>query len=282
MKKTNHSPIVGCSQIAAVTAMMISLGSAPALADDYDKFELSAGGYAVFKYDSAVSLTATKVGAGITFSPRDTLGLNSEDTVFRIDGRYRFKANHALTFSWYRLSSKSNKTLLDDIEWVDEDGNTVIIPTGTRVGSSFGYDVYKIGYQWTFYQTDKVELTTGAGLHWANLGLKLSAESGLFEAELREAESDLPMPVVSFGIDYSVTPKFDWYLKTQIFALELGEWSGLYSDFQLGVDYQLFEHFGVGAALGSNGLEVIREYDNTRFDFDNRISGMYLFVSANF
>ena len=282
MSRTNHSPIVGYSQIAAVAAIMISLGSAPALADDYDKFELSAGGYAVFKYDSAVSLTATNVGAGITFSPRDTLGLNSEDTVFRIDGRYRFNANHALTISWYRLSSKSNKTLLDDIEWVDEDGNTVIIPTGTRVSSSFGYDVFKLGYQWTFYQTDKVELTTGAGLHWANLGLKLSAESGLFDAELREAESDLPMPVVSFGIDYSITPRFDWYIKTQIFALELGEWSGLYSDFQLGVDYQLFEHVGVGAALGSNGLEVIREYDNTRFDFDNRISGMFLFVSASF
>jgi len=282
MKKTAYSPIAAYPLFGAIAALLISLVSGPVLAGDYDKFELSAGGYAVYKYDSKVSLTETNIGAGITLSPRDTFGLDSEDTVFRVDGRYRFRENHALTFSWYRLSSKSSKTLLDDIDWIDEDGNTVIIPTGTRVGSSFAYDVYKIGYQWSFYQSDKVDLWAGAGLHWANIGLKLSAESGLFDSELREAKSDLPMPVASFGLEYSVTPKFDWYLKTQLFALELGEWNGLYSDVQLGVDYQLFEHVGVGLALGSNGLEVIREYDNTRFEFDNRISGLHFYVSANF
>jgi len=90
------------------------------------------------------------------------------------------------------------------------------------------------------------------------------------------------MPVLSFALNYSVTPKFDWYLKTEWFAMDLGEWRGLYSDIQLGVDYQLFEHVGVGVGLGSNSLEVVREYDNSRFDFENRISGLHFFVSANF
>jgi hypothetical protein len=282
MKTTDHSPIAEHPLYGAIAALLISLVSGPALADDYDKFELSVGGYAVFKYDSKVALTETNVGAGITLSPRDTFGLDSEDTVFRLDGRYRFRENHALRFSWYRISSKSSKNLLDDIEWIDKDGNTVIIPTGTRIASSLGYDLFKVDYQWSFYQSDKVELSAGAGLHWANIGLKLSAESGLFDTELREAKSDLPMPVGSFGLEYKVTPKFNWYLRTQLFALELPEWSGLYSDFLLGIDYQLFEHFGVGAALGSNALDVIREYDNLRFEFDNRISGLHFFVSANF
>jgi hypothetical protein len=282
MKRTDFLRLSASLALALMLLLQSGRLAFADVADEYDRFDLSAGGYVVYEYDSAVSLTATNAGIGISFSPRDTLGLDSEQTVFRLDGRYRFKPNHAMTLSWYRLSSNGDRTLLDDVEWVDENGNTVVIPTGTKIGSSFGYDVFKVGYQWSFYQSEKVELTAGAGLHLANIGLKLFAESGLFDAELREAKSNLPLPVASFGLDYSVTPKFDWYLKAQLFSLELGEWKGLYSDVQLGVSYQLIEHVGVGFALGSNALDIVREYDSTRFGFDNRISGLYLYVSANF
>ena len=284
MTRTKEKLFNACSRILTLTATVAMLGSAPAMSDEYDRFKLSAGGYIVFRYDSVVSLTETNVGAGISFSPRDTLGLDGEQTVFRLDGHFRFRPNHALTFTWYRLNSNSSKTLLDDIEWVDEDGNTVTIPTGTTVSSSLGYDIYKVGYLWTFYSSEKVELTAGAGLHLADLGLKLGVESGVFDSELRSATSELPMPVASFGLDYSVTPRFAWYLNAQLFALDLGEWRGVYSDFQLGVTYKLFQHVGAGVAISSNSLEVTREYDNddVRFDYDNRVSGMYLFLSANF
>jgi hypothetical protein len=263
-------------------AIVAWLGSGPALSQEYDKFEVSGGGYAVFRYESSVSLQETNSGVGVSFSPRDTLGLDGEQTVLRLEGRYRIKASHAMTFSWYKISSNSSRILTDNIEWVDEDGNSVVIPIGASASSSLGYDIYKIGYLWSFYQSDKVELAAGAGLHLANVSFGLAVESGVFNPELRTAKSDLPMPVLSFALNYSVTPKFDWYLKTEWFALDLGEWRGLYSDIQLGVDYQLFEHVGVGVGLGSNSLEVVREYDNSRFDFENRISGLHFFVSANF
>lgn len=284
MTERNDRPINVYPKMLVSIATLVLLGSDPAMSDENDKIELSAGGYAVFQYDSVVSLTETNVGAGVSFSPRDTLGLDGEQTVFRLDGRYRFKPNHALTFSWHRISSSSSKTLVGDIEWVDEDGNTVTIPTGTSVNSSLGYDIYKVGYLWSYYRTDKVELTAGAGLHLVDLALKLGVETGLFDSELRKATSDVPMPVASFGLEYSVTPKFDWYFDAQIFALDLGEWRGVYSDIQLGVNYQLFEHVGAGVALGSNSLEVVREYDNddVRFKYDNRVSGLYVFLSANF
>ena len=267
------STFVGCT---------VLLGSGPTLAQDDEKFKLSVGGYSVFNYDSAMSLTETNVGVGVSISPRDTLGLDGEQTVFRLGGRYRFNSNHALTFSWYKIASDSDKTLLDDIEWVDEDGNTIVIPTGTAVSASLGYDIFKVGYLWSFYHSDKVELAAGAGLHLAKVDVGMAIDSGLFDAELRTAKSDLPMPVLSFMLEYNVTPKFDWFLKTQLFALELGEWGGVYSDIQLGMEYQVFERFGVGVALGSDGLDVAQESDNVRFNFDNRVTGLHIFVSANF
>ena len=284
MTKRNGRAINGHPKVLSSIAILGIFCSSPAMSSGYDKFEFTAGGYAVFQYDSVVSLTETNIGAGISFSPRDTLGLEGEQTVFRLGGRYRFKPNHALTFSWYRISSDSNKTLLDDIEWVDEDGNTVTIPTGTSVSASLGYDIYKVGYQWSYYRSDKVELTAGVGLHFADVDLELAVEAGLFDSELRTATSNVPMPVASFGLEYSVTPKFDWYLDAQLFAIDLGEWRGIYSDFQLVVKYQLFKYVDAGLAVGSNSLEVRREYDNddVRFDYNNRVSGLYLFLTATF
>jgi hypothetical protein len=267
---------------AALVASFVMLGTSPAMAQEEDKFYISAGAYSVLRYESAVSLTETNLGAGISISPRDTLGLDGEQTVFRLDGLYRFNARHAMTFSWFRINSDASKALADDIEWVDENGDTVIIPTGTSVNSSLGYDIYKLGYLWSFYRSDKVELAAGAGLHMAEVRFGLDVDSAIIGSELRTAKSNLPMPVLSFMLDYNVTPRFDWFLKTQLFALDLGEWRGVYSDIELGVKYQLFEHIGIGAGIGSNGLDVVREYDNSRFEFENRVAGLHFFVSANF
>ncbi len=267
---------------AALVASLVMLGSSPAMAQEDDKFEISVGGYSVFRYESAVSLTKTNLGAGISISPRDTLGLNGEQTVFRLDGRFRFNSNHAMTFSWFRINANASKTLADDIEWVDESGDTVIIPIGTSVNSSLGYDIYKLGYLWSFYRSDKVELAAGAGLHMAGVRVGLGVDSAIIDSELRTAKSNLPMPVLSFMLDYNVTSKFEWYFRSQLFAIDLGDWRGVYSDIELGMKYQLFENIGVGAGIGSNGLEVVREEDATRFEFENRVTGLRFFVTANF
>ncbi len=282
MTETIHGMIARRPGLASWAVLPLLLCSAPALSDDHDRFEISVGGYDVYQYDSNVSLTETNAGIGISFSPRDTLGLDSEQAVFRLDGRFRVRPNHSITFSWYRLSSSASKTLLDDIEWVDREGNEIVIPTGTSVTSSLENNYLKIGYLWSFYHSDKVELGVGAGLHWADIALELGVESGLSGSELRKATSDVPMPVFMFSLEYKVTQRVDWFLKTQLFALDLGDWRGLYSDYQLGIDYQLFEHVAAGAALGSNSLEIVNEEDNTRFGFDNRISGVFLYLSANF
>ncbi len=85
----------------------------PAHAEDNvpDKFKITLGGYSVFRYDATASLSDPDIGGGISISPEDTLGLDNQQTVFRLTGYYRFTKEHALTFSSYRISSQGNKTL---------------------------------------------------------------------------------------------------------------------------------------------------------------------------
>jgi hypothetical protein len=67
-----------------------------------------------------------------------------------------------------------------------------------------------------------------------------------------------------------------------LFAISVGDWDGTYSDLQLGIEYHLLQNLGVGIGLGSNSLKVVEETSKSRFDFDNRISGVNLFIAGYF
>jgi len=138
-----------------------------------DKFRIAIGGYLISKYESSVSLTEPNLGAGISISPEDTLGLDSKQTVFRLDGYYRFNKNHAFSYSWYSISSSGNKLLSEEFTWLDETGTEINIPIGAQVDSTLKYDIFKLGYLWSFHHSEKVELTAGAGLHITRLSLDL-------------------------------------------------------------------------------------------------------------
>ena len=114
----------------AVIAFFAMMDLARAEATQPDKFKLSIGSFALSRYDSNISMTDPDLGAGISISPQDTLGIDIESSVLRIEGYYRIRPNHGLTYSWYSIDSKGDKTLDRSIEWVDEDGNAIVIVDG--------------------------------------------------------------------------------------------------------------------------------------------------------
>jgi len=247
-----------------------------------EKFKISLGGYTLARNESEMSLTETNLGAGISISPEDTLGLETEQTVFRLDGQYRFNQAHALTFSWYSITSDGAKRLEEQFEWVDEDGNLITIPVGARVDTRLSYDIYKLGYLWSFYNSDKVELSAGAGLHITRVEVSMEAETTSSGVGASDANLTLPLPVLSFGLIYSVNPKFSWFLKSEIFSIELEDWTGTYNDSSLGVEYVVWENVSLGIGLANNSIKVSRDTDEYKFVYANRISGMSLYVAGQF
>jgi len=247
-----------------------------------DKFKIAIGGYAVGRYDSTMSLTESTLGAGASISPQDTLGLDLKQTVTRLDGYYRFTPKHALTYSWYNISSTGNKVVEQDFDWLDENGDPITIVAGAQANTVLDYDIYKIGYLWSFYHNDKVELAAGAGLHITSISVALDVETTLGPLEAKNIKSTIPLPVLSFGLTYHVTPKFMWYLKSEVFAISIDDWSGTYTDSTLAMEYRAWKNVGLGAGLGSNALKIIEEPGDYKFQYENRISGLNLYVAAYF
>ena len=247
-----------------------------------DKFRIALGGFTLVNYDSTVSLTEPELGAGILISPEDALGLETEQTVLRLEGYYRFTKKHALTYSWYRISSDGTKGVETEIDWIDENGDTITIPVGARVDTSLNYDIYKLGYLWSFHHTDKVEMAAGIGVHMARIDIGLHSETTSTGVGASDISTSVPLPVVSFALVYHVTPKFTWHLKSEFFALKFDKWDGIYTDSTLGIEYRTFENVGLGIALSSNSLKLIEKADDYKFSYDNRLTGLMIYAAAYF
>ena len=247
-----------------------------------DQFRIALGGFAVVRYDSLMSLTEPNLGAGISISPEDTLGLSSEQTVLRLEGYYRFTKKHALTYSWYKISSDGNKAIVEEFDWLDTNGDTITIPIGAKVDSTLSYDIFKLGYLWSFHHTDKVEMSAGVGLHMTRIEIGLQTDTTTSGIKAKDVDTTLPLPVVSFSIIYHVTPKFAWHFKQEFFTLQYDNWDGIYTDSTLGIEYRTFENVGLGIALSSNSLKVTEKKDDYKFSYDNLITGVLINAAAYF
>lgn len=272
--------LVGCFAAFAILSSPAVFAAEKEFTDE--KFTLAIGAYGVFRYDSNALLTSRDFGVGLAFSPEDLLGLDSRQTVLRLEGTWLFRPSHALTFSWYDISSSNSISVERDFEWVDQDGNTITIPIGASVGSRLDYNILKLGYSWSFYNSEKVRLSAGAGLHMTEITLGLNAETTSTGVNASSGKTTLPLPVVSFALNYQVTPRFSWYLKSEVFALSFDDWRGAYDDATVGVEYRVMEWLGIGVALNNNSLRVIEENPDTRFEFENRINGAMLFLRGHF
>ena len=248
-----------------------------------DKFRFSFGGFALARFDSSISMTEPNLGAGVSISPQDTLGLDIENQVLRIEGYYRFKPEHALTYSWYSINTEGTKTLETEFEWVDQGGNTITIPLGAQVASTLDYDIFKVGYLWSFHHTDKVEMGVGAGLHITRLALGLNASStNPAGSAIEQVDTTVPLPVISFVISYHINPKWSWHLKTEAFALKFDKWAGSYRDATFGIEYRAWKNVALGVGLSANSLEVEEEDPEYELKFTNNISGGLLYVATYF
>lgn len=248
-----------------------------------DRFYLAAGSYHVFNADSTLSLVSRNAGAGAAIRPNDTLGLDLENTVLKVKGRYRFTPKSQLVLSWYELDANATRNLESDVEWVDRQGNPTTIAAGSKVESGLEYDIAKASYYWSFYHNDKVELMAGAGLHVSRFAIDLDVltdPSGTLSASgTRNAAQTIPLPTVGFGLHYQVNPKLRWFMQAEGFYLEYDTWKGLFTDLEVGLEYNVWKQLGVGVGLASDSLTVTESDPDYRFRYDNTLSGAHFFLS---
>ena len=187
------------------------------------------------------------------------LGLDADTTVFRSDGNWRFTRNlrHSLDFTWY---SNRRKGQTDAAPQTIEIGD-ITINEGDSVKASLDLDVIRVGYSYSFFQDDRMDLAVGGGLYIMPIVFKVES-NGVVQGNISESFT-APLPVLSLRADFAITPK--WFLRNRIdaFYLEYDNFTGAIVDTKMALEWEAFKHVGFGLAWDNFRLKAEGEGDTS-------------------
>ena len=246
---------------AVVAALGMVLGSS-VLADDEARFSISPGLF-ITDQQRDTRLDARDGAAGTSVDLADDLGLDVSDSVFRVDGYFRFSEKHRIDFGTFDLSRTSSKQIERDIVW-----NGTTYPLAAEVRGDFDLKIAKLAYTWSFMHRENGYAGLTAGLYVADIGARLSA-TGI--ANKDGGDVTAPLPVVGLRGEYDLGKKWTVRASGEFFALQYDGIDGSILDFYAGIQYQLFKHMALGLGWNSVGIDVV--VDDR--DLDGRIDWGY-------
>jgi hypothetical protein len=257
-----------------MVAAAIGLTANQTFAEEFpDRMALRVGGFMVRNFDTTFRLDSTGSPLGATIDFGDTLGGEASANVARVDGYYRFNPKHRVDVSYYNVRRQGSRTLDVDIQFGDES-----FSINDMVDSEIKTGVLKLGYTYSFYHNDDVELGVSLGLHTSIVRVSLASSTGQSEADSVTA----PLPVVGFLMEYHITPRWTSKVTAQYFFFNGFGFRGLLTDAILATEYRFTKHFGAGIGLNhyANGLEY--EGDNVVLTERSAFTGLLAYVSTSF
>jgi hypothetical protein len=230
----------------------------PWLSDQpWEKFSVSFGLF-VTNFDSNVTLTGS--GAGVLVNFEDLLGLDTTTTQYRINAQYRAWRRHHFYFSFFDLSRQSESTLLGDIPETDPP-----VTAGALVASNLDMKIYQVGYTFSFWNDDRVDLGAGLGFYIMDLGTGLGVLAGAEGGEeiagkVLVAESiTAPLPVLNMRANVAITKRVFLKNSFNVFYINMSGFEGLLLDTSIALEGHICRFFGLG--MGFNFLTVEIEGD---------------------
>ena len=258
---------------AALTLILTLFLFSSTWAADDAKFSVSLGVF-ITDRDSKTQLDLAVGSPGTPVDLETDLGLDRSDSVFRIDGYYRFSDKHQIDFSAFDLSRTATKVIEKEIDW-----QGTIFPISTVVDAEFDLNIYKLAYTYSFMRREKGFVGLTAGLYIADIGTRLSGQN----VGTREGgEITAPLPVVGLRGEYRFSEKWAFRASGEFFALEYQDFDGSLTDLYAGFDYQLFDHAAIGLGLNSVRIDLGIEGNDLNGDIDWRYDGGLLFVKFEF
>ena len=210
-------------------------------------------GFFLTNFDSNVVLSGS--GAGVVVNFEDLLGLDTTTTQYRINAHYRAWRRHHFFFSFYDLSRNAEKTLVVDIPETDPP-----VTAGALVASNLDIKIYQVGYTFSFWNDDRVDLGAGLGFYIMELGAGLGVLAGIGGGEeiagevLLAEEITAPLPVLNLRGNVAITKRVFLKNTFDVFYISLSGFEGLLLDTTIALEGHICRFFGLG--MGFNFLTV--------------------------
>ena len=237
----------------------------------WEKFNVQGG---VFFAALNNQVTAGTEGTALAVDLESALGLDTQNTIFRLGALYRIgeTRRHRVDLDYLYFDRTATKRIGQEIV-VDN----VTIAAGTNVETTFNYQIIRAAYSYSFIQDDRMDLAASIGLFVMPIKFKMSA-SGLGSGQ-GDFNFTAPLPALGLRGDFAITPR--WMLRTNIdfFYLEYQSFKGSLVDTRIAVEYNPWEHFGFGLGLDNFRLKLeAQSKDYPAVDFQGNIKSQFMGV----
>jgi hypothetical protein len=215
-----------------------------------------------------------EAGSGTDVDLEDDLGLRGSDSVFRVDGYWRFADKHRFDFSAFDLSRSATKQIEREIDWGD-----TTYPISATLETDVDLAIYKAAYTYMFLKQDRSFLGGTIGLYIADIGTSLSSpNTGSIESNNVTA----PMPVIGLRGEYRFADRWSLRGSGEFFVVDSGDVDGSLYDIYAGVDFSATQNVAIG--LGFNAVKIDIGVDKNSFqgNVDWQYSGALAFLKFDF
>lgn len=246
--------------------------TSPAIAQDDPRLSISLGAFFADR-DSQTRIDGES-SPGTDVDLESDLGLDRSDTVFRVDGYWRFAEKHRFDLSAFDLSRSSSKQIEREIIWDD-----TTYPINTTVNSELDLAIYKAAYTWMFLKRDRSFLGATVGLYIADIGASLSASTA---GSVESSDVTAPLPVIGLRGEYRFADRWSLRGSGEIFAIEYGDYDGSLYDLFVGLDFSATDTIAVGVGVNSVQLDIGVTKNNFQGDVDWQYDGAMAYLKFDF
>ncbi len=276
--KLLNSVVIGAILIASNT----SLAQAPEQSDVHpyltEKFFIDVGIYFPDR-QFAIEVESTLPGPTDPIDLEGDFGLRKSDEIFSLDFGWRFGEKWQFEGQYFTASGARGVALEEDVTWGD-----IVFRAGTGVKAGQEFTLIRAFFARRFESSEKHEFGIGAGLHWLEFGAFIQGKNiivGDDAGEFRRESVSAVAPLPNIGAWYmrSLSPKLALTTRVDWFGASIDEYDGTLINASLGLNYQAFEHFGVG--LNYNVFELNVDVKKSNWNGNANISykGPYAYLS---
>ncbi|RLA22497.1 MAG: hypothetical protein DRQ61_06205 [Gammaproteobacteria bacterium] len=233
-----------------------------------DRFTFGAGSY-FQDVSSDFSVVRPDGGKGSVIdndSDQSTLSLSA---IWRITDKWKLQGEY------FDMESSNNRAFSPSIGNLEFAGT---IDTGVNA------DVARLFLGYSFLKSQNSEIGVGAGLHYLSLGVSAKGTASVNGAPFAGVSKSVIddwaiLPNIGLYANYAFSPK--WFIGGRVDWLDatIDVYNGSIWNAEAMVQYQMFDHMGIGMAYRYVNFGVEKNDD---WQLDIETTGPVLFVTGNF
>jgi len=207
-------------------------------------------------------------------------GLPTSDEFFSAELNWRFGEKWSLRTQHFNAGRVGTSTLEKDIEWGDE-----IFLVGTTAKAVTDLELTRLFFARALDSKYNTDAGIGFGVHYIDLTASVTGTieiNGMpFGGEKRSVGTDVFLPNIGGWYSHSFSPKWAFTSRVDWLEASIGDIRGSILNMSAGVNYQVFEHFGIGLSYQDFTLRYRANEKFWRGRAKGSYRGAFVYLTGN-